>query len=144
MVVTDTTAPTNHPAGFITTLQVVVVVLLGFSMEDPKPKAIRTPPAPSVIYTLLQVVVVVMAAASSNHQHAGGGNTPNSQGSAPSGKANGGYFNSAGGAGFQYEGRSYNYDSRNYAGHGGYIPEQGGMGGAHHEGNAGDNVRESL
>jgi hypothetical protein len=43
-------------------VQVVVVVLHGFSMEDPKPKAIRTPPAPSVIYTWLQVVVVVIPA----------------------------------------------------------------------------------
>jgi hypothetical protein len=75
---------------------------------------------------------------SSNHQHAGGGSTPNSQGSAPSGKASGGYFGCAGGAGYQYEGRTYYYATRNYSGHGGYMPSQGGMGGAHHEGNAGD------
>jgi len=78
------------------------------------------------------------ATGSSNVQHAGGGNAPNSQGSAPSTKASGGYFNAAGGAGYQYEGRTYNYDSRNFGGHGGYTPAQGGMGGAHHEGNAGD------
>jgi hypothetical protein len=70
--------------------------------------------------------------------HAGAENSPTSQGSAPSGKANGGYFNGAGGAGYQYEGRSYNFNVRNFSGHGGYIPAQGGMGGSHHEGNAAD------